>query len=38
MKPVRYSINTIEDLPLKLGFLDITMRMLSVDEPDFAGF
>ena len=35
---VHYAIECIEDLPSKLGLIDVTMRMLSHEDPDYGGF
>ena len=35
---IHYSIECIEDLPKKLSLIDVTMRMLSQDDPNYGGF
>jgi hypothetical protein len=37
-KQVHYSIDCIEDLPKKLSYIDVTMRVLSTDDPEYGGF
>ena len=39
-KMVRYSINSIDDLPSKLSYIDLTSRVLAEcsHNPDFGGF
>jgi len=37
-KPVHYSIDCIEDFPKKLSYIDLTMRLLSTDDPEHGGF
>lgn len=34
-KPIHYSIESIEDLPAKLAYIELTGRLLSNDDPDF---
>lgn len=37
-KPVHYSVESIEDLPKKLAHIDLTMKMLAQNDPDYGGF
>ena len=37
-KPVHYSIESIDDFPMKLNHIDLTLRMLSTEDQMFGGF